>query len=45
MTQTPTWIEKISATMPMGKHRMKAKMDRHIWSLGALAREISNSWE
>lgn len=29
MLQIPTWIEKIKATMPMGKHRKKAKIDRH----------------
>lgn len=30
MMQIPTWIEKIKATMPMGKHRKKAKIDRHM---------------
>lgn len=45
MTETPTWIEKIIATMPMGKHRMRAKIDRHIWSLGGLVGKISNAWE
>ena len=30
MFQIPTWIEKIKATMPMGKHKKKAKIDRHM---------------
>lgn len=30
MIQVPTWTEKIKATMPMGKHRRKAKIDRHM---------------
>lgn len=41
--QIPTWTEKIKATMPMGKHRRKAQMDRHMWSLGGLPRKISNA--
>lgn len=28
--QLLTWIEKIKATTPMGKHRKKAKIDRHM---------------
>lgn len=30
MTQIPTWIEKIKAIMPMGKHKKQAKIDRHM---------------
>lgn len=30
MIQIPTWMEKITATIPTGKHRKRAKMDRHI---------------